>query len=380
MAKKHQHKRTAKGRTYESYRKSITYKGRQFRPEAKSKADWEARVAAWKKEVDSSLLSSDPKLTVNQLAEMFKDDARTTKRPSTIQERVLHVDKYIVPAIGHLKLRDVRNEHCEKVLERTSTPSMGDHCLKVLKRMFEFAIENQMVITVNPISLGLTKRVKAANAVAKGDREPKPDFNMEMLDYVMVEFVNQPYEVMGHWLFLHGLRIGEALSMRWEDIDFDGGWIHINRQASSVSKASIRGSKWDTDTTGPIVIPPKTESSKRRIPLAPPTMALLLRTPEEERNGFIYATKSGNPQNANNFRRQVWYPLIKRLGIDWLDSHDLRKAYGSWLLIQSTADFQTVSKWMGHSNPSVTLAIYAKAFEEAELKHKNDMGLAFPMR
>jgi len=66
--------------------------------------------------------------------------------------------------------------------------------------------------------------------------------------------------------------------------------------------------------------------------------------------------------------------------MDWLDSHDLRKAYGSWLLIQSTADFQTVSKWMGHSNPSVTLAIYAKAFEEAELKHKNDMGLAFPMR
>ena len=66
--------------------------------------------------------------------------------------------------------------------------------------------------------------------------------------------------------------------------------------------------------------------------------------------------------------------------MDWLDSHDLRKAYGSWLLIQSTADFQTVSKWMGHSNPSVTLAIYAKAFEEAELEHKNDMGLAFPMR
>ena len=34
----------------------------------------------------------------------------------------------------------------------------------------------------------------------------------------------------------------------------------------------------------------------------------------------------------------------------------------------------------GHSNPSVTLAIYATAFEEAELEHKNDMGLAFPMR
>jgi|TARA_Y100000031_G_scaffold59530_1_gene67275 integrase len=116
------------------------------------------------------------------------------------------------------------------------------------------------------------------------------------------------------------------------------------------------------------------------MPLAQPTRALLLRTPEEERNEFIYVTRSGNPKNANSFRREVWYPLIERLGMDWLDTHDLRKAYGSWLLIQSAADFQTVSKWMGHSNPSVTLSIYAKAFEETELAHKNDMGLAFPMK
>jgi integrase len=64
---------------------------------------------------------------------------------------------------------------------------------------------------------------------------------------------------------------------------------------------------------------------------------------------------------------------------EWLDSHDLRKAFGSFLLVQSTADFQTVSKGMGHSNPSVTLGIYAKPIEEAELAHKNDIGLAFPL-
>ena len=65
--------------------------------------------------------------------------------------------------------------------------------------------------------------------------------------------------------------------------------------------------------------------------------------------------------------------------MDWLDSHDLRKAFGSWLLIQSTSDYQTVCKWMGHSDPSVTLAIYAKPVLESEMAHKDDIGLAFPM-
>ena len=380
MAKKHRNKITANGKGYDYYRKQATYKGQTHRFSADNKDDWEAKVEDWKRQVDSSVLTTDPKMTVSQLADLFLADARATKRPSTIQERVLNVDKFIVPMIGHLKLRDVKNEHCEKVLERPSTPSMVEHCHKVLKRMFQFAIENELVITINPISLGLTKRVKSASSASRLEQAPKPEFSLEMMDYVMTEFGGQPYEVMGHWLFLHGLRIGEALGISWTDVDFDGGWINVTKQASSVSKVSIRGSRWDTGTPGPLVIPPKTESSKRKVPLTQPTRALLLKTPEEERNGFIFSTRNGNPHSASNFRRQVWYPLIKRLDLDWLDSHDLRKAFGSFLLDQTSAGYPIVSKWMGHSDPSVTLAIYAKPVRESEMAHKDDMGLAFPMR
>ena len=87
-----------------------------------------------------------------------------------------------------------KNEHCEKVLERPSTPSMVEHCHKVLKRMFQFAIENELVITINPISLGLTKRVKSASSASRLEQAPKPEFSLEMMDYVMTEFGGQPYE------------------------------------------------------------------------------------------------------------------------------------------------------------------------------------------
>ena len=380
MTKKHYIKKTVNGKVYDYYRRQEKYRDRKFEGYAKNSTEWHAQFEAFKKDVDSSFLTTDPKMTVSQLADLFLDDARATKRPSTIQERVLNVDKYIVPAIGHLKLRDVKNEHCEKVLERPSTPSMVEHCHKVLKRMFQFAIENELVITISPISLGLTKRVKSASSASRQEQEPKPDFSLEMMMDVLAEFKSQPYEVMGHWLFLHGLRIGEALGISWTDVDFDGGWINVTKQASSVSKVSIRGSRWDTGTPGPLIIPPKTESSKRKVPLTQPTRALLLKTPEKERNGFIFSTRNGNPHSASNFRRQVWYPLIKRLDLDWLDSHDLRKAFGSFLLDQTSAGYPIVSKWMGHSDPSVTLAIYAKPVRESEMAHKDDMGLAFPMR
>ena len=104
MAKIHDSKKTVNGHSYRYYRKTKSYRGRQFRGYAKDSTEWQAKFEAWKEEVDLSFLTTDPKMTVSQLADLFLDDARATKRPSTIQERVLNVDKYIVPAIGHLKL------------------------------------------------------------------------------------------------------------------------------------------------------------------------------------------------------------------------------------------------------------------------------------
>ena len=117
MAKRHQHKRTANGYAYDSYRRQVTYKGKKFRPEAKSAADWKAKVEAWKKEVDSSFLTTDPKMTVSQLAQLFMGDALASQRPKTIEERGSKLKLYILPVIGHLKLRSVTSGHIEVIYE-----------------------------------------------------------------------------------------------------------------------------------------------------------------------------------------------------------------------------------------------------------------------
>ena len=82
MAKKHRNKITVNGKGYDYYRKQATYKGQTRRFSADNRGDWEAKVEAWKRQVDSSVLTTDPKMTVSQLADLFLADARPQNGPA----------------------------------------------------------------------------------------------------------------------------------------------------------------------------------------------------------------------------------------------------------------------------------------------------------
>ena len=169
MAKLHTIKKTVNGHTYRYYRKAKSYRGRQFQGYAKNSTEWEAKFEAWKEEVDSSFLTTDPKMTVSQLAELFLKDALASQRPKTIEERESKLRLYILPVIGHLKLRDVTSGHIEAIYENAEDVSVStlEHVHKVTNRLFEFAIENAYVLTENPIAKGLIKRVKRTVASSR---------------------------------------------------------------------------------------------------------------------------------------------------------------------------------------------------------------------
>ena len=284
--------------------------------------------------------------------------------------------KYINPGLGHLKLRNLKNYHVVALYEKVQAVSLSvlEHTHKVLNRMFQFAIENQICITVNPISKGLVKQVRGAINRARREQSPEVDLSLEEVSYILKEVEGQPFEIVFHLQVLHGLRIAEALALQWEDIDFERLNIHVNRQVQQVSRFKLVGTKWDTGN-GQIITPPKTERSRRSVPLQQPTQKLLEMVPIQDRYSFIYKTANGTNHSANNFRRDVFNPLMERLGLK-LKTHDLRKFFGSWHLTQDRTDIMIVSKWVGHKDPSITLKVYAKVISEMEDYHRNSIGRA----
>lgn len=134
-----------------------------------------------------------------------------------------------------------------------------------------------------------------------------------------------------------GLRVAEVCALRDSDINFATGMISVRHQL-------IRGK----------LCPPKTESSRRDVPI-PARMELPLKR-KVRRGGFIFSPGEGKPYSREYVGVKV-NRKIKECGYMW-SYHATRHLFAS-ILIDSGASIKAVQTPLGHSTPSVTLDVYS---------------------
>jgi len=244
-----------------------------------------------------------------------------------------------------------------------------EHVHKVLNRMLNWAVDNEIGIARNLISNWLIKSIKHTSNRNKREEHQELELSYEDAKCLLKEVAGKPAEIIFHLQMLHGLRIGEALGMTWENIDLEHNAITVNQQLQDISMKLREGTRFETDSYQIKTIP-KTVRSERNVPLQPPTKKMLLRTAVAERNGYVFKGQSGTSITYGNYRKRHFYPVIRALDLE-LKTHDLRKFFGSWHLGMNRTDIMTVSKWMGHRDPRVTLSTYAKVIEELEKEHQD---------
>lgn len=169
-------------------------------------------------------------------------------------------------------------------------------------------------------------------------------------------------------LGLGGLRIGEALALTVDDLD-------LLRRRVTVSKSA-------TEVRGTVTIgPTKTDGSRRAVPI-PAVVAEALATHlaafPPGRDGLVFPDRDGGPMRRTNWRRRVWLPAVKRVGIaDPLPRvHDLRHSAAA-LAIQAEAHPKAIQSMLGHSSITVTLDRYGHMFPSVAEQLADKLDAAF---
>jgi integrase len=163
-----------------------------------------------------------------------------------------------------------------------------------------------------------------------------------------------------------GVRRGELLALRWHHVDFDTKTLHI------------RDSLDETKAGGVKIKPPKTEAGLRDIALpdividtlhshrkAQLEMRLALGLGKLPDDALVFPAMDGSSPRSPRIFSAEWCTLANSIGLGDISLHALRHTHAS-MLISAGLDVVLISKRLGHSNPSITLRIYAHQFAKRD--------------
>jgi len=155
---------------------------------------------------------------------------------------------------------------------------------------------------------------------------------------------DQKYRTLFLTAIMTGTRQGELLGLQWSDVNFITKQIHVRRTFN-------HGRYFE----------PKTRESIRKIDLAP-TLVKELAIWKLKSGGkddkLVFPSETGTPIGCYNLVRRHFTPALKKAGIPRIRWHDLRHGYAS-LLIQQGENIKYIQSQLGHSNPTITLNVYA---------------------
>lgn len=264
-----------------------------------------------------------------------------------------------------LYLRHFRTEH-EKRTGKPLTARALRHHYGVLKNIFGYAEKNDM-LEKNPM-----KNVDAPVIPKK----PVDALTMEEAAVFFEKLSECPldFQALLYLFITTGLRRGEAVGIKWKDIDEKKGLLHVERAVAH------------TTQTGTVISTPKTASSIRTIPLMPGMLRLLQQLKKQKRReypdvllneAFVFHRKDDifRPCCSNAVTHKV-KRFAKTSGLPDFSPHDLRHSCATLLLSQG-ADIKSVQEILGHSDASTTLNFYVKADIEQMRAATDKLAAAF---
>ena len=175
----------------------------------------------------------------------------------------------------------------------------------------------------------------------------------------LADALGPDYGAMAYLGTVLGLRWGECAGLRVGRLDFLRSTVTIAEQISR-GPHGLR-------VTGP----PKSEAGRRTMAAPEPLMAMLAGILARrgltgaDSDAYVFASPDGEPLEYSNFRYRRWLPACEAAGVKGLQFHDLRRANATGLVAEGV-DLKTAQSRLGHSDPRLTLAIYAQKTTEGD--------------
>lgn len=283
--------------------------------------------------------------------------AKLNIRDRTRQGYQAHIRLYLKPALGHVELTKLRAEHLDGMYaamrQRPDRPSPA-------------TIARVHATVRASLNAALIRRHIAFNAalqveLEKVERRRMPIWTIRELKTFLELKTDDPWHPALCMIALTGLRRGEALRLRWEDVDLAHARLRVR---ASKTDAGIRTITLADDTVRRL-------RGLRKSQLAD---HLALGSAYEASN-WVLCWPDGSPPDPEVLNRH-FHQLAKSAGLPRIRLHDLRHTHASHALAAGEA-MKVVSERLGHSTTQITADLYTKVLDEVAVAAAKRLGALY---
>jgi integrase len=297
-------------------------------------------------------VAPDKQTTGDFLSAWLVGTAKPRLRARTFKDYEKIVNKHLIPALGKVPLTRLGPEHVMELLRSKSEEGLSPRRVRVIRAVLHTAIDEAFAwgrLARNVVDLVKAPRATRYQAAVLDERQAKA-----LLKAATKHRLGAVFSVA----VAIGLRLGEALGLRWDDVDLNDRTLTV-RQALQRVDGKLQ------------FVEPKSEKSRRTVPLPDVAVTALKRHRTRQKreqlkaggdwqaSGLVFTSTIGSPLDERNVRRAFKEvrdsakPKLPKMRI-----HDLRHTCATLLLAQGVHP-KVVQEILGHSQISLTMDTYS---------------------
>jgi integrase len=265
-------------------------------------------------------------------------------KPSAIRSYEAALRDHIVPRLGRTRLADVQHRDVQRIaddlLAEGRDPSTIRNALMPLRVIFRRAVED------GDLAISPCTHLRLPAVRGRRERIASPEEARRL-------FAALPERDRPVWAtaLYAGLRRGELLALRWEDVDLAVGVIRVERSY---------------DDKGRVEIEPKSRAGRRTVPIVGALRDVLVayKASQDRDRGLVFGSCAETPFVPSNLWRRA-QRAWKRAGLDPIGLHEARHTFAS-VLIAAGVNAKAITAYMGHASIQTTYDLYGKLMPGSE--------------
>jgi len=275
--------------------------------------------------------------------------------------------RHLIPNLDRVPLEKLSPEHVQALLRAKTDEGLAPRTVHHLRALLRIALNRAM-------RWGLVVR----NAAALADSPRIERFDVRMLSptearQLLASAEDDRLGALYSVALALGLRLGEALGLSWDDVDFQTRRLYVRHGLQRIA-GELRLVEPKTRQSRPTIALPSVVIDALQHHKARQSQERLLAGTRWHETGLVFTSTIGTPIEVGNLRRHFW-KLLDKAGLPRMRFHDLRHSCASLLLVQGVSP-RVVMETLGHANISITMDTYTHVLPELQRQAADAMDRA----